>query len=404
MPSVYSLSWIYKERALINEQLARLPEADRLSLWWQAITYLERANLLEDDVLTWTYLSRYYRYLEKDSSARSAIGKALEIEAENYAALAEQVAILAAVGEVYTAEEVIDKGQVQEANEWLNAIKAYVLIYKGILEEHNNFYEEALKILDGVLQTTPEELWYHDLRGYCYLLLNEPLRAREEYEFIWEQYDPLNTDDLGTFGWAAYKLALSAKDSDEFNKYIVQAISIFGALCKEPIGVGNAYRNLGLSYLCRGDLARGEERLDKGIELATNKRELDEVQIVDFHDVEKVSTGWPYGAQVREILARLNEKINTKRIEVEQRPSSVEEDLKQVIEEYPREDGTINWAWIGAHAGLARLYNEEKRWSEAKTTYLLLQKEGERFPEAHLGLEKILEGLQEEADSPAIDG
>ena len=39
-------SWSYISRALINEQLTRLPNADRWTLCWEAVVYLERALLL----------------------------------------------------------------------------------------------------------------------------------------------------------------------------------------------------------------------------------------------------------------------------------------------------------------------------------------------------------------------
>jgi tetratricopeptide (TPR) repeat protein len=312
--------------------------------------------------------------------------------------LEEYAGLLADVGEFEAAEETIDKLQKLESISWLEGLKAYNLLYKGLLKEDKSSYKEAVEILDRVLQTTQsalpatsEEIWYHELRAECYLMLNETLHAREDFEWNWEQYKQWpNTENMSSFGWAAYSLAWISEDRDSrFYDYLNQAIEIFSKLSQEPVGTGNAYRNLGLSYLTRGDLTRddltlGEESLNKGIVLATNKRELNEVQNVDFSNIEKIFANQSYEAQAHEILARLNEQINTRRIQLEQ-GRSVETELKEALERYPFEGDKINWAWIGIHAGLARLYTEGKRWNEAKTAYLLMQKEDERFLEAHLG-------------------
>ncbi len=393
--SDYALAYVV--RALINDSLARMPDVDRWSLWWEAVVYIERAIILQEtNPQYWSYLSRFYRFLETEASALRATGRAIDYDPDNLDALDEHVANLANVGEFDTAEKAIEKRQMLEESVWLKAVEAYILVRKGA-------YKEACEILQSILKTAPDEIWYHDVQACCYLMLDEPLRARKEYEWIWNKYEPLNTDDLDTFAWAAYNLALFAKDSDSFSSLLKKAIEIYEGLCKKSGATGNVYRCLGLCYLAQGELVRGEELLNEGLVRAVNVRELDDVPKLDLYTIEMCLDSWPHNAQVREVLDRLKGKIREKRAELA-RLRSVEEELNEVIRKYPREERKINWAWIGAHAGLARFYSEEKRWSEAAKTYLLLQKEGELFPEARIGLAKIFDELQAAGDTHVKEG
>ncbi len=378
--------WAYVARAIINEQLARLPNADQWALWWESITYLERAMLLnETDYQCWSFLGRYYRFLETEANALQATSKAIDYDPTDLNALDERVAILANVGEFDAAEEVIAKRQKLEVSTWIDAVQAYILIHKGS-------YKKALEILQRVLQIEQDELWYHSLRGLCYLMLDEPQRAKEDYEWNWNHYNESDSNNWGEYGWAAYNLGK-----------IDEAIEIFNKMRNDPIGVGNIYWNLGLCYLTQGDLPLGEENLERGIAREGNVRQLDGLLNQDLYIIEKSSANWPHGAQVGEVLARIKEKLKIRRNQVKQR-ASVEGELEEIIERYPPEEGKINWSWIGAHAGLARFYREENRWGEAAETYLLLQREGKRFPEALNGLEKSFDGLQAEGDACLKEG
>lgn len=385
-PPSSDYSWAYIVRALINEQLARLPNAQQWALWWEAITYVERAIVLSKaNYKNWIFLGRYYRFLRTDANALQATSKAIDYDPDDLDALDERAAILANVGEFDAAEEVIAKRQKMEENIWIDAVKAFILIHKGS-------YKEALEILQRVLQATPDEIWYHSLRGLCYLMLDEPQRAREDYEWIWNHFNESDSYNQAEYGWAAYNLGK-----------IDEAIKIFNKKRNDPIGVGNTYWDLGLCYLTRGDLLLGEENLERGIARLRNVRELDGLLNQDIYIIEKSSANWLHGAQIREVLARIKEKMKARRNKVMRR-TSVEEELKEVIKRYSRKEGKINWYWIGVQAGLARFYREKKRWSEAAEVYLLLQREGKRFPEAHYGLEKSFDELQAETDARVKEG
>jgi len=386
-----NLAWTYNERALISEQLARLPDADRWARWWEAITYLERALLLnETDPYFWAFLGRYHRLLETNESALQATSKALEYDPNSLAALDERAAILANVGKFDTdegAEAVINKRQALEKNVWVDGVKVYVLFHVGQ-------YKKALQLAKSVVDTQPNDIWSRSLLARCYSYLDDLPHATEQFEWIWQRYQEENADDRSTFGEAAYNL-------NKFN----EAISIYGKILKEGIALGEAYWGLGICHLALGDVQQGEELAGESIKQVKNERQLEDMRKETLQSAKKSSTSWPHHAQAREALDRIEQEINKRKRQMQLEPApTVEAELKQVVAEHPLEEGKVNWAWIGAHAGLARFYTEEKQWSEAVAAYQLLQKEGEHFSEAHYGLEKIFDELLADGDARLKEG
>jgi tetratricopeptide (TPR) repeat protein len=389
-PSVDN-SWVYVVRALINEGLARLSndKPERSGLWWEAITYLERAILLyAKDAHRWAYLGRFYSSLLMESSALHTTRIALDHDSENLLALEERAAILANIGHFEEAEIIIDKRRKLERSAWADAVKAFILLYR-------EQYQNALEIIDNLIKETPEDIWYYDMRALCYRLIDERVLAGVDYRTIWNRYDPLDINNQITCGWAAYSLAVLDQENTGL---LDKAIGIFSKIRNDSTQRGDAYRYLGLCYLAQGNLERGEKHLDKGITLANNTRELFILDI-GLNDIEKISAEGSRNKPIRETLTRIKKKIKTRKTELEQPlplEEKVEKESKQIITECKRKGQTESWAWIGSHAGLARLYAEERRWMEVATIYQLLQEVPDRFPEARVGLEKSIDELQTE--------
>jgi tetratricopeptide (TPR) repeat protein len=380
------LALFYYERVLINDQLASLPRAAERPLYWEGITYLERA-LLRDDTNSdfWTFLGYFHHMLGKELNAFYALTKAIEYDDKNLRALYQLVSLLVLSGQTDEAEKVIGKLQEQQWSRALAAREAYIRFYKG-------FYRDALELISHLIEDeeVPPETWYRELRAACYLMLDEPMHAKEEFVHIWEPYEksnfePSNEDRL-RFGRAACHI-------DKLDK----AVDIFSLLCENSSELGEAYCGLGFAYLRQGNLQYGEESLAQGIAEASNQRELESLVKIDFSIMKKVSATLPYGAQVYKILDRLQEKINIRSKEIEQSRSR-EDELRRVVETNLPKDGTINWAWLAAQAGLARLYTERGLWDNAKEVYQSLQYQREQFPEAQIGLEKVRSGLQAAAN------
>ncbi len=365
----------------MSEQQALLPDAaGRRELWWEAAAYLERAILLDEaDALRWAYLGRYQRLLENESNALEATEKALGYDPEEPIVLEERLAILANVGRFDDAKEAIAKlRELEPENPWVDAVETYILLRTGE-------YGSALELIDDVIDIDPEEIWYHELRAQCHQVRNEPSLVEEEYRWIREQRsNPSKKAYQYAFGWAAYKLG-------EFD----EALDIFSRILDDPAeNISSVYSNLGLCYLARDELTPGEESLDKGIQSATNIRQLDDLLDFDLSDIEKSSVNWSHGARVREVLNRTREKIEVRRVELE-RLRSAEEELSQFIATLENARKTDGWAWIGAHAGLARLKTEAGQWKRAADEYQAIwqdhsEQRSRRFPESRVGLMKTL--------------
>jgi len=379
-------SWAYVVHASINQSQAVLSTnmSQRRNLLWEAVTYIERALLLyQKDAYRWAFLGRFHRVLNNETSALAATKKALDYDEEDTTALDERAAILTNVGNFPDAEEKIDKRRELEPSVWADGVKACILV-------HTNRAQEALELVNELIGTNPQELSYRGLRALCYQELNQLSSAVEDYQFIWDHRNPTDMNNQSTFGWAAYKLGM-----------IDEAIEIFSKLRDDPAQErSSVYWSLGLFYLTKGDLDSGERNLARGTELAINKRQLNDIISIDFREIEKASSSWPHDAQVREVLGRMRKKISIREDQLS-REDTVEEEIKRVIGDlqFLSQRETENWAWIGAHAGLARFYLENKRWSEAAAVYQLLQQYPEQFPEARNGLEVISDALRVEGDA-----
>lgn len=376
-------SWAYVVRALINYQLSDLPQADRWTLWWEGVAYLERAILLnKKDSYRWSDLSRFFRALEVEANALEAINEALKYLSENRAALItvldEQAAIMANTGQFTEAEEVITRRLEIESNPWANAVKAYILL-------HNGKYGEALDLIQDSIKADQDNWWYRELRALVYNRLGLPSQSEEESRWIWGKYHPDDVRNKSMFGWAAYSIGL-----------VDEAIRLYRELLEDPAqDPGSLHRNLGLCYLAQGQLAVGEEHFTQGLALAKNRRELDDLLELELKDLERTTDGKPHGAQIPEIISRLLDRIAARRFEINAQPSSAQDELRKALAKPEGQDG---WPWVGAQAGLARLLLKAERWAEAAEIYQELERLPDRFPEAGIGLTQAVEGLQAAGD------
>ena len=369
-------SWVYVSRGLINEQLARIPGADRRTLNWEAISYIERALLMyNEEAFRWACLGRIYSRLDAPSNVIRYCEKALSLDSGSVIALEDLSVVYANIGEFERAIELIDKRLEIDRTPWPEALKAYALLHIGK-------YEEAVKLLDHAIETSPNDVWYYEVSGLCYQLMGDRENSRRRYQTIFERYDPLDMDNLGAYAWAAYSIGQTEKATELLNRLLEEM----------PDAEGNTRRNLGLCYLRRGDLERAKTNMTAGINLARNVRELDDFTLIDFKEVEEASLAWPHGEEARRLLAEMRSLADAKRQEVEQLPTP-EEELKILVPDTELESGRGGWVWIGYHAGLARLHAEHERWAEAASVYEKLLEVPDKFPEARAGMEKALASI-----------
>jgi tetratricopeptide (TPR) repeat protein len=381
-------SWAYASRALINEQLDALPDypTSLRDLCWEAVVYIERALLLHSwDVYSYTYLGRYHSAVGNYSAALQATGMTLSYQPDNPTVLEERIQLLVDLGDYDEAKKRIEEREKGEPSLWIDGVKAFILLYTG-------YYNGALPLVTKAIETEPKNIWYRDIRAALYRMLDEESLAKEDYEAIWNLCIPRNRSNRDTCAWAAYSIGK-----------VKEAIEIYRELCDDPIEAGSAYRNLALIHMAQGDLVDGEKELAEGIRRARRIPELYGLVVHAFRDLEKTIPTRPDGDNLRHALDRLKKQVEERKAELAQRPSATFE-LEQIVKELERKEKSDDWAWIGAQAGLARLYADEERWSEAAVIYQLMQKESKRFPEAHIGLDNAIDALQAEGDRRLRDG
>ena len=383
-------SWAYLTRALINDQLSQLPDAKRTELWWEAVAYLERSILhYELDPSRWAYLSRFFRSLDHTRNALQASEEALDNDSESTSALEERCALLGNIGLFDEAEILINK-RLEQAPEdiWAKGVKAYIFI-------HKEKYNEALELLDFIAKAGPKDLWYSELRALCYRLVNDRDSALREYRSIFDgvkEARALPPADQNIIAAAALQLV-----------ELDQAEGLFKSLVDDSAEAGGAYRGLGLCYLVRSDSLAGEDQKKKlkesrqaiyrGINLASNVRELDDFVKFDLREFEEPIHRWSGdGDNQKKSLALIKQRVR-KRRKILERPQSPAEELQQTVSELTTRNEKNGWPWIAVQASLGRLAAAEKRWAEAAEIYDHLRQENERFPEAKRGLEVCINEL-----------
>lgn len=338
-------AWSYTTRALINEQLARLPNTKRMlsrqELWWEAITYLEQAlSLNGKDAYGWAYLGHFHRLLENGSNALYAAQKAYEFDPTNITVLDEQAETLAYLGHFAQAKAIIDQRRELELGLQAAGTEIYILFHTGRCDK-------ALNLLNQTIETEPNDIWARYLRALYYQRLGDeaPLAlAQADYKWIMKHYSPWDIENQEKFGWSAYSLG-----------YIDKAINIFEKLRDDSEYQKSIHSILGLLYLAKGDCDVAKVTLEQGIVLINNKRILNDLLEIELTIVERDSVNWFHAAQSREVLEQIKEKIEAQIAELEQPHTAIDE-LQQII----RTAKPASWTQLGANAGLKCLYASNK--------------------------------------------
>jgi tetratricopeptide (TPR) repeat protein len=387
LPDAYD-SWVYTLKALICAGLANFSESGPQALWWEAVTYLERAIFLkQDESYRWAYLGRFYRNLEVETNALQATEMALKYGPEELLPLEERIAISAEVGEFDPALELIDKTRSLASDLWPDAAKAFILLRKDQPRAGAEHYQEALDLLDKAAKNLPNEFWIRYSRALCYWLLHDLSSAVQDYQFIWDNYK--------TAPDYQKNLCLAALCLHKVEEYL----EIHLGLVDDSFAF---QANRVILFLARGneeDLLAREEGFSKAVSQAHNPRLLSDLLNFDFLMLETYVDQKPHGPAVREILARLREKINDQLGELKKQPPSREKELQRIISQLKDNNETTGWPWIGVHASLGRLYVEQERWSEAAFTYRSLLEYKKEFPEAPPRLEEVIYKLFAEGDA-----
>ena len=89
--------------------------------------------------------------------------------------------------------------------------------------------------------------------------------------------------------------------------------------------------------------------------------------------MEASAKGWPHEAQVREILERIRQKAEARKVELKS-GRSPEDELQGALDWLGPKGELEGWPWISIYAGLGRLHTKAERYAEAASSYRMLLK------------------------------
>jgi tetratricopeptide (TPR) repeat protein len=398
-------AWAFVTGALLADGEGQLsPLSTRTARTWEAITYLERSLLLEDENLyAWVHLSRLNRVLSNYGNAVVAADRASELNRTHVEVLDEQLAIYADLCDVGRAREYLDERVERQRTPWIDGVEAFLFYLEDDLPA-------AIEAISRLLETDSDDIWNLSLRADCLRqtalwkrkVRREFLeRAQTDYRKILTlRQNPAYASQQVTFGWAAY----ATGDLD-------LAIQLLEPLLNDALDpTRECCRALGCCYLRRNDLDRASDFLTRGIDGATALSQLRALETLWLAEIREESTDWENGPAVRALILAANGRLAAARLRLGTRPSAAAE-LKSVLAWKPDDAEVATWSKAAALAGSARVALRDGHLEEASRLYASLA-ESTDIPEARHGLRRVAARYREEgvdaldgppADRPAAD-
>ena len=358
-------AWAYVVRALTLEAKSLL-HANKAKALWEAVVSLEKHLIVDSsNAYAWAYMARCYRNLFLDANALHASKLALRLTETEPLVLLERATTLSAVGDETTIEFIEEHSDAfGDYRPWINAVKASALCQA----EH---YQQASKLLDTTADVSSTDPWYRSLRGRALLLAGKADKAKLEFDWIWTATTPGSVlgdhNNLGTRARSAYELGrwqeacailelvVDNSDIDPFDSRILPAFC----------------------YLALNDWDKAEDRFREALTLLRNARQVSE----SLQDLTQLQSRLK-NKRASGIIRKYKEKVATKRASVQGSLQSETDcilELQRIIVRKGTESDSFLWQAI--QAGLARLYTDINRSTEAVGIYEILQKKPYQFPE-----------------------
>jgi tetratricopeptide (TPR) repeat protein len=380
-------AWGWAVLAGIHEQRARLPGEDPWAATWEAVLSLERALALRPgDTFRLTDLARCYRTLRLPGASLDAAGRAMAAAGDNASVLEERIITLTNNAWFDEALELLDRREALEPGPWNDAVRGFIVAWRGE-------FRRALELVDRVQEEPGEEtFWMQEVRALCRRELGEREEADRLYRGILDRYDPDDRENQASFAWAAYQLG-------EYDR----AVPLFQGLLSDRLSAPRAHRNLGLTFLRRGDLERAQREFQQGLPEA-NRWDLLDLATYELGQVERAAAASGEGEALLDFIRELREEVRARVALLEAPPSAEAELLGVVVDADGREGEEGRTPRVAARAGLARILGAERRWREAgEVLAFVVDGSGEAFPEAAAALVTAVEGMEGEAMEQAAE-
>jgi tetratricopeptide (TPR) repeat protein len=384
--------WVYILRAKIAQQSANLPGADRWERSWEAIAFAEQSLLLNPArVSAWVLLGQMHFCLGNDSNALHATETALLYDPEDVAAIDARIITLANLGRYPEARSLLAKrsGLAPAAPGFVSAIAAHLTLYEAAPELDLQAYRDALVLSEAGIAAGATAPWVRVDRAVLLRMLGRTHEARQEYQKLWNELDPMDVDNQLAYAWAGL---MAGKDAE-------MSMILDGLVGDRVAGLSNVQRYLGFASLLHGELSAAGTHLDQALQLAKTARELDAWLVADFEtaEVKQELAGRPQAEEAIALLESCKTTARMKRSALSV-PASPMEEAERLASADSGDRYHSGWARIGALATTARLNLETGRWLEAVELYRQLDRYRDRFSTVRQGLEQA--AFRHGADQP----
>jgi len=376
-------SWALSSRAMLNEQLAKLPNSDQWTLAWEAVVYALRAMLARgydyaDDCAT---LARCFRTLSLKRCELALARRAVTIaSAEEKRGANEELLIATAnAGEFEEALKLI--GELGRSA-WTDAVKAFVRVRQGAAGE-------ALELVERAIAADMQEPWCFDVRATCYQQTGDEERFRQSCETTWAS---TGTDDdtLLRRGRAGLFLAVRSGHFDE----VAAVIDTCVGRSSLPTDY-TAVQLAGLLALARGDAPAATSYLSRSISLTSSRRELDDL-LTDLRLLERYMAA--PAALVASALTEVKAWIAMRTTQLTIDVQGPGDEISGLLQLRPETDAE-GCLWIAAQLTLAQFDAWDGRIEAAVTCYNgVLERAADKIPEARRALDRCARQLLNQAD------
>jgi tetratricopeptide (TPR) repeat protein len=378
-------SWALCSRGLMNEQLAKLPGADRWALGWEAIAYIQRALHARgyDSVFDCSTLARCYRAMNLNACEDELSRRALTIATTDSQKLSASVERIITTVNAGKFDAAVDLLQAQPASAWKSAVDAFIALRRGMAAQ-------AIASIERAIADDFGEPWCLSLRADCYRDAGDDDRFFEACKGIWSNDGP-KTEEV-TFTRARAGLWLGLR-SGEF----AEAAALVDEYEATALPNDSNGRLLaGLIALARGDLKNGTERLGGAIATTFGRRELDDLR----RDVRYLSLHHnDPSVRATDAFKELDDIIAARIAAVTAEPRSPEAELGDLLGQRPADDAG-GWLRVAAMASLARLDVWASRFESATGRYAtLIDSKDNRFPEATGAVQRCANRALAKADA-----
>jgi tetratricopeptide (TPR) repeat protein len=369
------LTWVYQTRALLSERLADLRAGDRFRLYWEAVGWLERALLSDDDAYCWLHLARMYYSLDLATNALEASARAVERDAENADVATQRALILLATGDYDMAEETLTEARDRTNSAYLDELLVW-------LYAETDRAREAVELIEPLIVASAEDrdlVSLLDLRAKCYRRLGDTAAEAADADSILAAYRADVPGDERAYARAQTVLGLARQERARLEK----ALAVLEPLEKDRFENDAALLGqLGVVQLSLGDLEKGRRLTHEALERSQRASEQDE--IVD--GLELLAESAP--ASLHEVVRRL--RVDADRAREIARPLSAQKEIESVLDTPGIE--------VAAGLALNRLQREACDWTAAVPTRRGLS-EALRESEYRALVQQTVQELLEDADN-----